>query len=60
MASVSKEVRHYLLALADDIAEDLKTIPAQDKHTDDYRATKEIVTVLRNAAGQYRYKKLLK
>lgn len=60
MASVTKEVRHCLLYMANDIAEDLEGVSEQDKHTDEYRATKEIVTALRRTAGEYRYKKLLK
>lgn len=58
--SVTKEVRHYLLALAEDIAGDLQSLPKGMKYTDEYRATREIVTTLRRAAGDYRYKKLFK
>ena len=58
--SVTKEVRHYLLALADDISADLQRLPNGMEHTDEYRATREIVTTLRRAAGDYRYKKLFK
>ena len=58
--SVTKEVRHYLLALAEDIATDLQSLPNGMEHTDEYRATKELVTTLRRAADDYRYKKLVK
>lgn len=58
--SVTKEVRHYLLALADDIAADLQSLPNGMEHTDEYRATREIATTLRRAAGEYRYNKLRK
>lgn len=58
--SVTKEVRHYLLALADDITTDLQSLPNGMERTDEYRATRELVTTLRRAAGDYRYKKLSK
>lgn len=58
--SVTKEVRHYLLSLAEDIAADLQSLPDGMEHTNEYRATRELVKTLRQAAGDYRYKKLVK
>ena len=55
--SVSKEVRQYLLTLANDIAGDLHSLPESIKHSTEYKATKEIITTLRRAASDYRYKK---
>lgn len=58
--SISKEVRGYLLSLAEEINNDLKNLDISVTHSDEYKATKEIVTTLRKAAGDYRYKKLVK
>lgn len=54
--TVSKEVRGFLLNMADDIAEDLKN---ENPHTVEYKATKELITTLRRAAADYRYKKAM-
>lgn len=56
--SVTKEVRLYLLSLAEDIASDLKTLPNEMKHSNEYRATKEIIKTLRTSAANYRDPKL--
>lgn len=58
--SISKEVRTFLLSLADDINNDLLNLDRTETHSEEYKATKEIVTTLRKAAGDYRYKKLVK
>ena len=55
MPTVSKEVRHYLLALSNEIAEDIDNISSLDKKSVEYQATKELVRVLRKAAHAYRY-----
>lgn len=52
--TVSKNVRRFLLDMAEDLKLDLQ---GENPKTVEYQATKELINVLRRAAGDYRYKK---